>query len=320
MPTFDALTGGSAGNPLVLLAACLMLGIAVGVILFVLMAALQGAARPVVLAVIGDAQRRIRREQATQESTLFGMTLAVLPAIVPAVRALPLDAMRQSLGERYAAAGWPGGLDDDEVVALALLAGLVLTAVLGVLILMTFGVMFVPLALAGLVLGPGLVSSNLASRGARRERSITRTMPYVLDLLTLTMRAGASLLQAIQRVTVDFGDQPIGVEFRATLTDMEMGLTTKESFEGLARRAPIPSLKQFVDDLVQSDELGRPLADALESLSDRERVRRVQDAIDTAGKAKAMVMVPGTLVLLATMLLLFSPFIVKFYYEGVNVG
>ena len=72
----------------------------------------------------------------------------------------------------------------------------------------------------------------------------------------------------------------------------------------------------FVDDLLQSEELGRPIADTLESLADRVRTIRTQDAIDTAGKAKVMVLVPGTLILLACMIMLFAPFIVKFYYQG----
>jgi pilus assembly protein TadC len=79
-------------------------------------------------------------------------------------------------------------------------------------------------------------------------------------------------------------------------------------------------VRTFVDDVIQSEELGRPIADTLERLADRVRVRRVQEAVDTAGKAKVMVLVPGMLVLMATLLVLFAPFIVRWYYGGYTGG
>jgi tight adherence protein C len=171
-----------------------------------------------------------------------------------------------------------------------------------------------------MLVGQSLVSSNLSSIATERVKSISRNMPYVLDLLTLTMRAGASMPIAIERVGVDFHGTAIGTEFRAILTDLEMGVTLRQAYENLAQRAPVPVVRQFVDDVVQSEELGRPIAETLERLADRVRVRRVQEATETAGKAKVMVLVPGMLVFAATLLLLFAPFIVRYYYEGLNIG
>lgn len=315
MPTSSFIHLAAAPDVAMLAVACALFGLSVGMGLFLAVSALRNAAPPVV-AIIGDAQRRMRREQARQDSNLYRLVLSVLPAFVPVARMLP-KSVRESVSERYAAAGWPGGMNDDEVTALGIVIGLILMIPL-LLVFLLLKPIVAPLALFGLVIGPGLVSSNLSGRATQRDRSISRTMPFVLDLLTLTMRAGASLLIALQRVAQDFGNLPIGVEFKATLTDIEMGIGTKEAFEKLVLRAPQPVVKQFVDELVQSEELGRPLAETMETLSDRTRIRRIQDAVDTAGRAKVMVMVPSTLVLFATMLLLFAPFIVKFYYEEVT--
>ena len=319
MPTFESLLPLLAVEPAgiaVLGVSSLLMGLAVGLGLFLALSSVKRTYRPI-LAVIGDAHRRVRRDQATKDSNLFSVAMSVMPVLTPIVRTLPLKSMQQSVSERYAAAGWPGGLDDEEVMGLGILIGLLMALPL-TLIFALLMPMIAPLGLVALLIGPGLVSSRLSGMASAREKSLTRTMPFVLDLLTLTMRAGASLTIAIQRVIGDFGDVPIGVEFKATLTDIDMGVNTKEAFEGLAARAPVKVVKDFVDDLIQSEELGRPIAETLEALSTRTRVRRVQEATDTAGKAKVMVMVPGTLVLMATMLLLFAPFIVKFYYEGVS--
>lgn len=313
MPTFDA-----GGDVPILILASIIFGVSIGMMIFALGELLKSSRDPVA-AVIGDAQRRIRREKARQDSGSYSLFLTLLPVAVGVCRMLPLQGVRESLAERYAEAGWPGGLEDDELVAISMLVGLALVIPLA-LILFLISPFLVPAALVALMFGPGFVSGRLSSMAKVRTTKIQRTMPFVLDLLVLTMRAGASFRLAVQRVTIDFEDHPIGLEFRAALTDMEMGVNTRDAFEALAQRAPMPAVRTFVDELVQSDELGRPVADTLEELADRTRERRIQEATEIAGKAKVKVLVPGMLVLVATMLLLFAPFIVKFWYQGIQLG
>ena len=230
--------------------------------------------------------------------------------------ALPLDAIKKDLVERYARAGWPGGLTDDELVALSLITGVILMFLtLGAALLIKPPFAF--LCVIGLLLGPGLVSNDLSGKAKARELAISRTLPFVLDLLVLTIRAGASLTMAMERVALDYDRHPIGQEFRATLGDIELGVTTRDSFKALGERnANVPSLRAFVDDLIQSEELGRPIADTLQRLSDGTRARRISEATAAAGNAKVMVLVPGMLIFIATLIILFAPFAVKYYYGG----
>ena len=72
----------------------------------------------------------------------------------------------------------------------------------------------------------------------------------------------------------------------------------------------------FCDDLIQSEELGRPVSESLERLAERVRTQRVQEATETAGRAKVLVLIPITLVFVAVLLLLFAPFIVRYFYGG----
>jgi tight adherence protein C len=310
MPTFEA-QGAAAGHPAQLLFACALAGLAVGLFVF-------GAGRALAVAragaVLGDDRRHMRRRRAG-ESPLFALALSLVPAMLPLMRRLPLRSLERSLAERYAEAGWPLGLDDDELMALALLVGLAL-CIPATLVLLLILPPLAPLGLALTALGPGMVSAILSSQGSRRRLRITRTMPYVLDVLVLTMRAGGSFLMALQRVAEDYAGHPVGAEFRVTLSDIELGMTSREAFEKLAERVPLPLVRSFVDEVNLAEELGRPLADALESLADRVRTRRVQEAVDTAGRAKVMVLVPGMLILLASLIILFSPFIVRAVYGG----
>jgi tight adherence protein C len=322
MPTSDLVTVTpmlAAGliDMLPLICGCLF-GVSIGLVIFLLGKRLGISAAPVA-AVIGDAQRRLRRESLSKDAGIAAFVLPILPAVAKLTKTLPLDAFRSDLRARYASAGWPGGLDDEELLALSLLIGLALAIPVMLLVLLV-NPFAMPAGLIFVLAGPSLVSSHLSSIGTARVKSISRNMPYVLDMLVLTMRAGASMPIAIERVGVDFQGTPIGTEFRAILSDLEMGVTLRQGYENLAQRAPVPVVRQFVDDVVQSEELGRPIAETLERLADRVRVRRVQEATETAGKAKVMVLVPGMLVFAATLLLLFAPFIVRYYYEGLNIG
>lgn len=308
----DPATDGSAGV-IVLIAACALAGVSVALLIFgISMAVRRSSAQ--MTAIIDDAQRTLRRERAKNESASEGALMGAVAILLPLAKALPLDSIKQSLSERYARAGWPGGYTDDEIFTISLLVGLVIAVPL-MLIIAAANPLAAPLGLIGILVGPGLVSSHYNSRGVEREKSIGRTFPFVLDLLVLTMRAGASLQIAMERVTIDYAKHPIGEEFRSTLQDIELGVPTRDAFRNMAKRVPLPVIRGFVDDLIQSEELGRPLADTLERLADQVRVRRVQDAVDTAGKSKVMVLVPGMLVFVATLIVLFAPFVMRFVYS-----
>ena len=311
MPTFEAAI--SPDLP-VLAAACALAGLAVGLGVYLFGGSVREKAGRAT-AGLSDTQRRMRKQGARRESGLFGLMLSILPPFVPIARGLPLGTSRDRLVERHARAGWPGGLEDDEVAGVAVLVGVIIAIVATLLIFVVFPP-GAPLGLIGVAMGPGLVSGWLARRAEARDRQISRTMPFVLDLLVLTMRAGAPLNTAMERVVADYAGHAIGFEFASVLADTQMGVTKRDALANLARRNPIPAVVTFADDLNQADELGRPVADTLERLSDSSRQRRVQDATEMAGKAAVMVLVPGMLVFLATLLLLFAPFAVRYFYGG----
>lgn len=311
MPIFEA----TPGNPALLVLASAALGIAVGVGLFMLMRVLPRGLEPVE-GMIAEAQLALKRERSEESSRLFGVVSAVLPAVARVTRRLPLEAVKRDVVKAYARAGWPGGLSDDELMALTIVIAIVLSLILAGAAAL-YDPVFAPAGLLGLLVAPGLMTSKLTAQGKARDNAIIRVMPFVLDLLVLSLRAGASLTIAMERVAQDYAGHPLGEEFRATLKDIEMGTTAKQAFTNLAGRVPSIVVRAFVDEVIQSEELGRPIADTLERLSDRVRINRVQDATTAAGRAKVLVLAPGVLVLLASLIVLFSPWIVRFKEAGV---
>lgn len=301
-------------TPIVLIATCLLAGLSVGLGTFVVAAQLEARR----IAVERSHWRRSRERRGEPHGTA-ALVAPVLPVFTAVGRALGLRTLRVTLAQRYARAGYPGGLEDDDLLGLGLLLGVGL-AVPMVVLLAGVDLRLAPVGLLFVLAGPGLLSSILKGRGDRREESISRVLPFVLDLLVLTMRAGASLQQAVERVASDHAEHPAGVEFGAVLTDLGTGLTNAQAFQNLRERVPIEPVRLFVDDLVQGEELGRPLADIFERQADQARIRRVQEATETAGRAKVLVLIPGMLVFVAVLVILFAPFFVRWYYGDMSLG
>jgi len=197
-------------------------------------------------------------------------------------------------------------------VGLSLLGG----GVTAFLCLVFFGAQLSVIGLAALPLGFLLLMASLQNRGEQRQNQILLAMPYVLDLLVLVLRSGTSLNIALARVVGDYEDHPVGEELGQMLSEIEMGAPRTEAFRRLAERVGHTDISALAESMVQSEELGWPLADTLERQADRMAAERVLAAQAKAGAAGVWVMLPSTLVLVGAVLLLFGPIIVRFMQGG----
>ena len=260
--------------------------------------------------------RREEMRDLALASTGFRLLLPWLNVINGMTRQMNLDFLRTYLRGPYAQAGYPGGLEDDEVVALGLLIGMGVTLFLAFSLAVLFGPAWMALGLMGMPLGVLILVTNLKSQATVREIKILQALPYLLDLMVLMLRSGTSLRIALGRVVEDYRTHPIGVELGQVLAEIDVGSSRAEAFRRLADRLKIQDLTSLSDAIVQSEELGWPLAETLERLADRLSSERMLRAQNKAGAAGVLVMLPSTMVLAAAVLLLFSPIIVKLLRTG----
>jgi tight adherence protein C len=264
-------------------------------------------------------RRAEMRQLALEKSPVFRFTLPFISGMAATVDRLGLEPLRQYVHEPYVRAGYPGGLDDDELVASGALLAIVFTIAFGFIAAALFGFVMVWLALLGLPFGFFALVAHLKSRAKEREIEIMRAMPYAMDLLVLMLRSGTSLRIAMARVIEDYQRHPLGTELGQVLAEMDVGAPRAEAFKKMAERLKIPDITSLVDAIVQSEELGWPLAETLERLADRINSERILRAQATAGAAGVLVMLPSTLVLMSAILLLFSPFIIRYMVTGTLV-
>jgi tight adherence protein C len=220
---------------------------------------------------------------------------------------IPTDAQRAELDRLVGLAGDYMGLTADEFLALSLLSGIG-GAVIGVIAAYVTDLgPFVSVALA--LLGLALPYLQVSGTATERLKSIGRGLPYVIDLMALSMGAGLDFPGAVRQVVEKSSnpDDPIVEEFTLVLQTLNLGQTRKQALLEFARRAPVDSVTEFVNALIQAEERGNPVAEVLTIQANVSRTRRSVRAEEAAAKAGVQMVGPLMLVFFSIMLLLLGP-------------
>lgn len=173
-----------------------------------------------------------------------------------------------------------------------------------------------PVALLAVLATVWLLRRRLASRAAKRLMEIKRRMPFLLDLLTLLMEAGATFLRALDEAVGEFEGHPLAEEFGRVLADMNLGKTRHEAFRALRERLADDEITSIVGSILQGEQLGTPLARVFRTQADVLRLKRSQRAETLAGEAGVNMLLPAVLVMAATVLVILGPFLLNFLTLG----
>lgn len=187
--------------------------------------------------------------------------------------------------------------------------GYTVLAVLAMVILAARGSAGLGLLLGGAMLVYPMVW--LYSQAQTRQRQIERDLPDFLDLLAVTVSAGLSFRQALDRVGETL-QGPLAEEVRWTLRRMDVGVGRRHAFLELRERNPrSDTMGLFVAAILQAEELGAPLADTLNQLArDMRREfsqtvrRRAARAAPRVSLIITMVILPGVVLLIVVALVL----------------
>jgi tight adherence protein C len=155
-----------------------------------------------------------------------------------------------------------------------------------------------------LVLGSVEVDLILFGMSRKRQDEIERTLPDFLDVLAVTVSAGVSFRNALDRVSATMAGA-LPEEIRVTLRQMELGTSRRAAFEDLRGRNGCPPLSRFVTAILQAEELGAPLTQALAEISMDMRRESAQYARRKAQRTEPRItgittlfIVPGVLLLM----------------------
>ena len=274
--------------------------------------------RNVTYVTLADGRRQERRLPAA-----FRLLLTLAPNLTPLFRSPALEPVRTRLSARLVSAGYSGALSPEEFLALRVLVPLVL----GVFAVAAIGIL--------LSLVPGPAGAVLARRQFAlsaiavlwlavypvlwlrqvlrlRHKSIQRALPFVLDLLTLSVEAGMDFMSAIQRIVDRRHLDALGEEFVTVLREIQLGKTRRDALRDMARRIDQEDVRLVVNAMGQADELGVGIGSILRIQSDQMRSRRFERAEKLANEAPVKMLFPlVAFIFPAVFLVLLGPLILQ---------
>jgi tight adherence protein C len=267
-----------------------------------------------------------------QERSLPMLIRLVLPfaSSVPGflVNHPSLEESRHRIRRKLIAGGYEGLIQPHEVIALRVLMPLGM----GVLVCILLGFSFPHM--------PGFIGNSLAERQwpiffiilvcfgfypdvwlknsvKIRHRSIERVLPFVLDLLTLSVESGLDFMTGINRIIQSREIDPLGEELIRVFREIQVGRSRKEALLNFSERVDHSDVRSVSNALVQADELGTGIGHALRIQADQIRVKRFQRAEKLGNEAPVKMLFPLiAFIFPAVFLILLGPVILQMMSRG----
>ncbi|MCR5414289.1 MAG: type II secretion system F family protein [Kiritimatiellae bacterium] len=216
--------------------------------------------------------------------------------------------------------GYEGLLNGREFVALRILVPIVMGLVwcgavfLGGAVMpdSLFVSMRTPLCAAGFALFALQPSLWLKDAVKKRHLSIMKALPFVLDVLTLSVEAGMDFISALQRNCASRKMDPLNEELLRMTKEIQVGSSRKAALKAMSDRVRQSDLKAVAYALIQADELGVSIGSILRIQSDQLRARRFDRAEKLANEAPTKMLGPLMLCIFpAVFIILLGPIVVQ---------
>jgi tight adherence protein C len=131
----------------------------------------------------------------------------------------------------------------------------------------------------------------LKSKVKAKQKLVIKALPDALDLITTCVEAGLGLDAALSRVA-EKSDGPLAEELQKMLRDVSMGKLRREALTELAERIGVEELTNFINSIIQAEQLGVGIAQVLRVQSDQLRTARRQRAERAAHEAPIKMLFP----------------------------
>ena len=254
-----------------------------------------------------------KRQQLADSNQAYVMLRILIFIPTYWIGTLDLDKVRAGLKVKLARAGHPGGFTPDEFLATCVCAG-----ISGML----FGIAFTAVGLGGasplLAMIPGMISAYLPflymeDLIIRRLSAVNRHLPFVLDLLSLSLGAGLDFNTALDSVVSKESQKgPLIEELHYVLQEIRLGVTRREALLNMSDRIQSEYVTSVVGAVVQAEAMGTPLSRILQVQAQANRLKRTQRAEKIAAEATIKILFPILMILIAVFLTMFGPLIVRY--------
>jgi pilus assembly protein TadC len=260
---------------------------------------------------------------------LFRVLLPLTPSLTPLFRQPRFQRAREQTLVTLVSGGFDDVISSEEFMALRVLTPLVVVPVLSIPVISAFawlqghgadgGSSTRIVALFGALLLTMLLYPTwwLKQAIALRHRLILKALPFVIDLLTLSVEAGLDFMTAIKNIVDRRPPDPIAEELSRVLLEIQLGKTRREALSRLAERVRQPDIQSLVMALVQADEMGTSIGATLRIQSDQIRAKRFMRAEKLANEAPVKMLFPLVACIFpAVFLIMLGPIILQMLKTG----
>ena len=200
---------------------------------------------------------------------------------------------RYSLRLKLALAGNPGGLSVGGFQALRDAVAVAFIPIVALLALALFHSVIWAIVggVVGVVVGFYAPILWLNSISDRRRSQIRKALPDAMDLLTISVEAGQSFDASIQTVVEKFHNA-LSDEFFTVIREVQLGRPRLEALEDMGKRSGVDDVNNFVQAIIQSEQMGVGISKILRIQAAELRRRRRQRAQEQAAQASLKMMLP----------------------------
>jgi tight adherence protein C len=151
----------------------------------------------------------------------------------------------------------------------------------------------------------------------KRGDQILRGMPFIVDMLALSVEAGLDFMAAIQRVIEKAPPGPLVEEFETLIKETRIGSSRAEGLRQLSWRVNIIEINSFCATLIAADSVGASIAPILKQLSNELRVKRSSRAEQLGATAATKILIPMVFFILpAVLVAIFAPILLQMMKGG----
>lgn len=193
-----------------------------------------------------------------------------------------------SVRKKLSSLGYRGDRSMDRFLVFRVSTVVGAPVVILLLSLLELPLLAVLLAGTALLLGPDAV---LSRRVGERQAEIQRSLPDILDLLTISVEAGLGFEQALDRTTSAIPGA-LSDEFARMLGEVRAGSGRAAAMRALEQRVGVEEVTAFSLAIVQADTFGVSIGRVLRAQAEEMRIKRRQLAQVRAQKAPVKMMVP----------------------------
>ncbi len=269
--------------------------------------------------------RQTKRKRLMEENDLYASLLPLIKIFahyfkhMPDTRFLQISKVRSGLRDKLMRSGFMGAFTPNEFLGACCVTSLVMFVMLTLMTTMMTGTPQLPVAF--IASGVGFYMPFLQLNGAITERllEIDRRLPYTVDLLVLSMRAGLDFMTALDRVVTrgqeQNPDDPMIQELGVVLQEMRVGTARADALINLCERVKSDYLQSMVGAILQSEKRGSPLATVLEVQIDTIRNKRTQKVEKKASQAAVKILLPLMFIFGAVIVIVVGAMILKVYNQ-----